>query len=153
MSAVSPDGLAAIMGLKPVKTDKRGPMYLKSDVDGTILRTICAEQYFYMRVPIMTADAQKAIDATETAMKKFSETIDRFFEIETKVITSSKRASGALKDASERLGQGIARVEKAADFDRLERYVGLLERAETAMRGLAELEASGRLEKIADAIR
>ena len=40
-----------------------------------------------------------------------------------------------------------------ANFERLERYVELLERAAQAMSGLAELEKNGKLEKIANAIK
>ena len=40
-----------------------------------------------------------------------------------------------------------------ANFERLERYVELLERASQAMSVLAELEKNGKLEKIANAIK
>ena len=44
-------------------------------------------------------------------------------------------------------------IAEVANFERLERYVELLERAAQAMSVLAELEKNGKLEKIANAIK
>ena len=59
----------------------------------------------------------------------------------------------SLKTENIELKDKLKKVEKNANFDRLERYVLLLERAANAMHSLAELEASGKLEKIAASIR
>ena len=101
----------------------------------------------------MTTDAQIAIEKTENVTKEFPESLDRFIGVEKRFADQSKRAVGSVRDASEKLANGLAKVEKAANFDRLERYVALLERAASAMNALAELEASGKLDKIAGAIR
>lgn len=61
--------------------------------------------------------------------------------------------SGGVRDAADKLAAGLNKIEKAANFDRLERYVELLERAAKAMDLLATLEQSGKLEKIAGALR
>ena len=101
----------------------------------------------------MMEDTSRAIQRTEATINDFSHVMDRFNELEANIVSSSKKATSALKDSAERLAQGIARVEKAANFERLERYVGLLERAATAMNLLAELETSGKLDKIAGALK
>ena len=49
--------------------------------------------------------------------------------------------------------QGLARIENAANCDRLQQYVSLIERASSAMKILADLEKEGKLDKIATAIR
>lgn len=101
----------------------------------------------------MTDDARNAIEKTEKVMAGFSDVLDRFLETEKRFAEQSKRASGSVRDAGEKLSQGLAKIEKVANFDRLQRYVELLERASVAMSALAELETSGKLEKIAAAIR
>lgn len=139
--------------IAPVKIDKTGPLYKRSDVDKAVIGKINSESHFKGAAKIMTTDAEKAIKITENVIEQFSKTLDRFNDVEATFIAKSKKSAGEVKDASERLAQGIARVEKAANFDRLEKYVQLLERAASAMTMLAELEKSGKLDKIASAIR
>ena len=74
-------------------------------------------------------------------------------EYEKRLAANVKATSSQLKQAAESMGQGVMRIEKAANFDKLEKYVTLLERAANAMAVLGELEKSGKLEKIAAAIR
>ena len=62
-------------------------------------------------------------------------------------------ANHCVAKAADDLASGLAKVEKAANFSNLERYVNLLERAATAMQTLAELEKAGKLEKIAGALK
>ena len=51
------------------------------------------------------------------------------------------------------MASGLSKIEKSADMARLQGYVELLERAATAMNALAELEKTGKLEKIANSLR
>ena len=51
------------------------------------------------------------------------------------------------------MASGLSKIEKSADMARLQGYVELLERAATAMNALADLEKSGKLEKIANSLR
>lgn len=100
--------------------------------------------------------ADQIADATEIldgAIEGFNKSVTRFDSLQDGFAQKCKRASGNVRDAAERLAQGIERVERAANFDRLERYVTLLERAATAMKILADLEAAGKLDKIASAMR
>jgi hypothetical protein len=141
------------LGLRPVKIDKRGPAFTREDVTACCMRLILTESYFEQKAKTMMEDAEKAIEKTEKMTAGFSETLEKFLSMEKNVAEQSKRAAGSVRDAGEKLAQGLAKVEKAANFDRLERYVVLLERAAAAMTTLAELETSGKLEKIASAIR
>lgn len=141
------------MGIRPVKNGKNGPMYLKSDVDSCVVKLINSESYFEKRASQMKSDVEKAIEKTNQATDGFASALDKFTDVERKFAEQSKKSSGNVRDAGEKLAQGLARIEKAANFDRLERYVDLLERAATAMISLAELEKSGKLEKISQAIR
>lgn len=139
--------------LKVFKYDKHGPAFKKDDVDKMCMKMVVNETFFERHVKDMTTDAEIAIEKTEKVTKEFSESLDRFLIVEKRFADQSKRASGAVRDAGEKLANGLSRIEKAANFDRLERYVVLLERAATAMNTLADLEASGKLDKIAGAIR
>lgn len=139
--------------LAPARIDKHGPLFKKTDLDRTCMQMILGGTFFERHRKDMTTDAQIAIEKTESVTKEFSESLDRFISVEKRFADQSKRAVGSVRDASEKLASGLAKVEKAANFDRLERYVALLERAASAMNTLAELEASGKLDKIAGAIR
>lgn len=98
-------------------------------------------------------EREQAMDAMEEIGRTAYAVAKRLSDQRTELTANVKRVVGDVRDASEKLSQGLARVEKAANFDRLERYVTLLERAATAMKALEELERTGRLEKIAGALR
>ncbi|MDP3875877.1 MAG: hypothetical protein Q8Q50_02740 [Methylobacter sp.] len=101
----------------------------------------------------MTTDAQKAIELTDSVEKKFSESLRKLTAAEQSFALASKKASGSVRESTTKLSEGLLRIEKAANFDKLERYVELLERAAKAIDILGDLEKSGRLAKIADAIK
>lgn len=141
-------------GLQPVKIDKHGPMYLQSDIDHACMKMILAGVFFERRIKTMVADdTDRAIEKTEKMTHEFSEVLSRFVDMEKRVAEQSKRAAGAVRESADRLAQGLAKVEKAANFDRLDRLVALLERAAAAMTVLAELEESGKLERITTAMK
>jgi hypothetical protein len=131
----------------------KGEVFLASDVDREIAKWVNAGTFFKRRSRLMSDKAAEATAILDNSIEGFSKSLRRFDEIQDGFIGKCKRASGDVRDAAEKLAQGIARVEKAANFDRLERYVTLLERAATAMKMLAELEAQGKLDKIANAMR
>jgi hypothetical protein len=136
-----------------IQADKNGPLFTKSAVDDMALRMIAAGDFFNRKAHFMTVDAQKAIELTDDVNARFSKTLDTFTDTTTRFAKQAKTASGGVRDAADKLAAGLSRIEKAANFDRLERYVELLERAAKAMETLAVLEQSGRLDKIAAAIR
>lgn len=141
------------VSLKPAFIDKHGPAFDKGAVYELCKNEILTESYFHKRIKPMTAEAQKAIDITEDVEKHFATTLDKFLATEQRFVDSSKKASGNVRDSTQKLADGLSKIEKVANFDRLERYVELLERAATAMNVLAELDKSGKLSKIAAAIK
>lgn len=140
-------------GLLPAKIDKHGPAYRMDDVNKCVLRDVIVDNYFARRHNKMTNDVQLAIDKTEKVTAEFSNALDKFFAVEERFVERSKKASGNVRDAADKMASGLLKIEKSANFDRLEVFVGLLERAATAMNSLAELEKTGKLEKIANAIK
>lgn len=148
-----PSSYFADTGLKPAMHDKHGPGYKVSDVRKVIVKMINSDQYFKAQAKIMSKDIEQAIELTEDVNARFSKSLDNFQNTTKKFTEQAKSASGGVRDAADKLAAGLNKIEKAANFDRLERYVELLERAAKAMELLATLEQSGKLEKIAGALR
>ena len=141
------------LGFKAIGHDKHGPMFEANDVNLLVAKMINTDVYFTRKAKKMTTDLDRAQFHIDDAMKRFTNSIDNLGKIEELFIGKSKKVTSAVKDSEEKLLQGLARVEKAANFERLNRYVELLERAATAMNQLAELQKDGKLDKIASAIR
>lgn len=70
-----------------------------------------------------------------------------------KILDTSRKASQGIRQAAEALSQGLARIEKTANLDRLERHADVLVKITESLRFLAELEANGKLEKIASVLK
>lgn len=139
--------------LKVYKYDKDGPSYLASDVNNVAIGFVLAENYFLRRLHNVATDLEKAEEKIDQMTKVYSSKIDEFLEMEKNLVEHTRRTSGSVRDSTEKLAQSLARVEKAANFDRLEKYVELLERTAVAMRALAELEEDGKLSKISNALK
>lgn len=101
----------------------------------------------------MEKKINEVTEAVQATINVFSHAMDRLVDTEKQLEEKTKKVSGTVRDSAQKLADGLNRVEKLANFERLERYVGLLERAAAAMEALAELEKSGKLDKIASAIR
>ena len=101
----------------------------------------------------MSVDVNNAARVLNEAEKALMTASDRYQEKSTHLSLIAKKCSGDVRKAADDLASGLAKVEKTANFSNLERYVNLLERAATAMQTLAELEKSGKLDKIAGALK
>lgn len=140
-------------GIRPVKIDKDGPAYKKSDVLMYVEKQIKAGMYYNQRDRKMSEEIKDVVTETDRAINKFEQAFDRFGEIEDRLSKRTKTATGRVRDAAQKLTDGLGKIERTANFDRLERYVALLERAEAAMSALAEMERSGKLERISAALK
>ena len=83
----------------------------------------------------------------------FETSADKLGASATKMAATAKKASQDVRKAADDMASGLLKIEKQANFNNLERYVLLLERAASAMQSLAELEKSGKLEKIAASLK
>jgi len=140
-------------GMMPVGQDRHGEKWDVLDVIRTCANDILCGQHISRRAKNMTTDYQKAEAIAEDAIVMFEKTHKRLIKAQEDVGESAKKGSAKVRVAANDLADGLKRIEKQADFSKLERYVALLERAATAMQQLAELEKSGRLEKIAAALK
>jgi phage shock protein A len=141
------------IGMKQAKYDKHGPLFTETQLLTGAVNLINTNYLFERKAKMISTDIEKAESHLETAITTFRKQYNQFNQVEELFSSDAKKAASSVKDAEEKLLQGLARVEKAANFERLNRYVELLERAATAMNQLAALEKEGRLDKIASAIR
>lgn len=139
--------------LRPQGYDRDGPLFSEMKIILLVENLIKNNQFFYRRIKTVSEDFKRATDLCDQMIENLSRASDRLTQTEEKLAEKAKRASGKIRTTADALAAGLAKVEKQANFDRLERYVELLERAEKAMGSLAELESSGRLEKISAALR
>ena len=101
----------------------------------------------------MSKEVENCADLTDAVTEQLGKSVDALFAKEALFFKQAVSVAREIKNASENIGQGIARIEKAANFDRLERYVTLIERAAAAMNMLHDLEKTGKLEKISKALQ
>lgn len=78
---------------------------------------------------------------------------DRFRHKSDGVSALAKTVSQATRKAANDMAEGLQRIERLANFDALERRAALIERLANAMQVLADIEKSGKLEKIINAIK
>jgi hypothetical protein len=152
-TAIFEDYMTHKDGMIPIKYDKHGPLFDRGAVIVEIGKQILCEQYFQLRAKQMANDFAKATILVDNSVTHLGESIDRLVKMESQIAEKSKKVSGSVRDSFNKLAGGLGAIEKTADFSRLERYVELLERAESAMTSLAKLHDSGKLEKIAGALK
>ena len=141
--------------LNVAKFDRHGAWYSAAKIDRSVIAFICGDQsnYFTGRATKMNHDVSKATQLTDEAVAQFGKSLEALIAREKEITEASKKVGGQVRDATQKLAEGLAKIEKIANFDRLERLVELLERASTAMNALAEMDAAGKLAKIADVLR
>ena len=144
------DSLRGDLKISAVRGDARVG---KEQLVKNLLVEAAETNYLQRRSKNMEAKIQEVTEAVNAQVRLFGGAIDRLMAEEQRVIEHSKKVTGNLRDCATKLADGMQKLEKTANFDRLERYVALLERAASAMSVLAELENSGKLDKIASALK
>jgi len=140
--------------LKPVSYDRNGAMWDREEVRGAVAENIKAgDRHLNISRKNMqktTKEAKKEVDAFTGELIR---SIENMSKKQKELEEVAKKASGSVRRSARDLSDGLIKIQKEADFDKLERYTELLERCASAMDSLAKLEKSGTLEKIASAIR
>jgi multidrug resistance efflux pump len=146
---------ASIDGLKPDVIDRHGPGWSVEKITKAIADELLNENgtYATRKAKMVTTDYEKASEIAETAEKMFKRNASKLMATSDELQANIKKVSGNVRKAADDLASGLMKVEKTANFANLERYVLLLERAATAMSTLAELEKSGKLDKISSALK
>lgn len=145
--------MADQLEIKPIGYDKNGPKFQEADLVPTVVHQIEQNNYFKRKVKMQTKDIDEATKLLNTATDSFLVAMRKLSDTEKQMQDETKRVSGKIRDTTNKLAEGLIKMEKSANFDKLERYVELLERAEKSMSALADLEKSGKLEKISTALK
>ena len=154
MTTDSADGIRITPKLNPVGYRRGEALWDAKDLNAFIAEDINHGNYFYARVKDnMSIDFEKATKTTEDMLAVFNGALNKLIQKETEVSDSAKRVSGNVRKAANELNEGLQRIEKVANFQNLERYASVLERAASALTILADLEKSGSLEKISKAMK
>ena len=141
-------------GLKPVGYDGKGPLYATKDVVKYIYNEVSISNDFQVRSTNMVKENVKEVaEILDDVTTLFTKSVNNLKTKQVEIEEQCKKVSSSVRDSANKLGDGLIRVEKMADFNKLDRYVALLERAAIAFESLAELEKTGKLEKIALAIK
>jgi hypothetical protein len=143
----------SMSGLVPVKQDRYGLLWDAEHVHAASANDINQNNYFQRRVKNMTTDFETAAAACEDATKLFNRQMNAMLSAEKQISEAAKKTSGNVRNAANDLSNGLLKLEKSANFDKLDRYVVLLERAASAMKTLADIEQSGKLDKIIEALK
>lgn len=139
--------------LAPVGHDRDGPMFSAHKLALTIVNDIRAESYFTGRAKMLSKDLEEAEQRINQSTQAVSNALEKMVSQERKFSEATKKVSGQVRDATHKLADGLARVEKTANFDRLSQYAELLGRIEKSLSVLAELEKQGLLEKVGKALQ
>ena len=144
------DGLLSEVNVSFVRGD---PRFSMEKTNRNLIVEIYKTDHLNRRERKMEKQINDVTESVQQTINRFGAAMDSLVSKEVALAESTKKVSGSLRDHAQKIGDGLARVEKIANFDRLERYVALLERASSAMQALADLESTGKLDKIASAIR
>jgi len=145
---------AGLGALVPITQDRHGLGWDAADVRKHCANDIVIGHYFERRAKNhMATDFEKATQICDEATKLFNNSMDRMLAAEQRISEASKKTSGNVRKAADDLNSGMQKIERVANYDRLERAVGLLERAAAALSTLAELEKDGKLERITSAMK
>lgn len=139
--------------LQPVRFDKEGAMWHPADITALVAKEIRNNIHFQRRVKNIMDDFKDVTAACDSVTKIFNTAIDNMVASQTRLSDIAKKTSGSIRSSATDLSDGLTRIEKAANFDKMAVYVGLLERMASAMSTLAELEKTGKLERIANAVK
>ena len=142
-------------GLDVLRIDRFGPAYSLKSVVNVVTTELNSESGTFITrgVKMTTNDINNARTLLNEAERTINTAMTNYQERAGQLSATVKKSSGDVRKAADDLAQGLVKVQKQADFNNLERYVLLLERAATAMSTLAELEKAGKLQKIAGALK
>lgn len=141
--------------LKPAGYDKHGPKWNSSEVNKLVVQEINSDNgsHFKRGAQLVNKDFENATELVNAQAKLFDRSLENLTTTTNNLKQKIKGVSGDVRKAADDLASGLLKVEKQADFANLERYVSLLERAAASMQTLAELEKTGKLQKIAGALK
>jgi hypothetical protein len=139
--------------IKLVKFERGEEMWDAESVNLFCAKDILEGNLLFRKSRHMNEDLNKATGLTNECLDTFNFALNQLLTKEKEISESSKKVSGNIRKSANDLAEGLIKLEKTVNFNNLERYVGLLERAATTLETLAKLEKSGDLTKIIGALK
>lgn len=134
------------------KKSSRELMFKKSDVIECAANDAIVGTPITRRSKYVATDYDTAAKAMTEASRMFEMELNKLNEAQDRLSAAAKATSSNVRKAANEIHEGLQRIEKAANFDRLERQVSILERAAAALKTLAELEQGGKLARVIEAV-
>jgi len=141
-------------GLRPVKQDSKGEWYARDKINKYIVGEMNIDfGYLTRRANDMSKDLENAKKVMDEFNNMLDHSIENLIKRHEDVSEKTKKVSGNVRKSTHELMTGLQAIEKMANFDKLERYVLLLERTASALTILSELDKAGKLEKIFSVVK
>jgi hypothetical protein len=143
-----------LIGVAPVK-GHREPVYKEDELIDAVAEKMILQNstMFTDKAKDTNIDYERAAEVLDRNKALYQIALKDFGDKSYELSKNIKNATANVRDSAEKLAQGLVKCQKVADFNNLERYVLLLERAASAMTILADLEKNGKLERISQALK
>lgn len=144
----------AVGALTPVNPGERRAAFEYRRVVALYTETVKHQPHeMNRRAKLMTTSTQEAIDTIDAVERQAAAAIDRLASTSTRFDQMGKEISARVRSETERLATGLRKIEATANFEQLERRTVLLERMAAALTTLADLEHTGKLERVIGAMK
>lgn len=140
-------------GIKPAGYDRGDARWAETDVAKLVNERLHNSDYFQAREKDMVRAMEESAKVVDEMATRLLKSTDRLVEREKQLSDSTKKVSSQVRQNTDKLQGALSNMEKVANFERLERYVEILERAASAIQVISELEQGGKLERIIQAMR
>ena len=95
----------------------------------------------------------KASTSLEKSQDFFYENLEKLVKSTDSLEVAVKKSTSRAKDSAHKMADSLKKVDAAVNISKLEQQVSLLERAVDAMERLGQLQQTGKLDKILQAIK
>jgi uncharacterized protein Yka (UPF0111/DUF47 family) len=131
-------------------------VFRKDKLDAAVLVECRSEQYSSIidrKVKGMIRTTEQVTKELEDTVSKFGKVIDNITNKEVEVQDITKRVGSKVKDSTNKLGEGLAKLERTCNFGKLDKYAETLSNLADSLERIAELERTGKLEKLISAMK
>ena len=140
---------------KPVEIDRNGLSYSKVMVEAYTLNEIVINSKSNLitrKVKNMSSKIKEALDMMEESIIKVGELNEKLLNSEKSVSESSKKAVSKVKSSVNEMSDSVAKIEKIANFERLERYSKTLLDIADSLERISILQNDGKLDSVIKAL-
>lgn len=148
--------LSKLYGKQIGGTDREGEISLKPAAYSTVLNEIVIKSennVITRKVKRMDNTINEAINVLSESIDKVETLTEKLQREEESMASSTKRTIGKVKTTVSQLSDSLAKVEKLANFDKLERYNNTLCSIADSLERISALEKGGKLDAVIKALK